>query len=106
MKDLVRPRQGVPLGRKDYSPRRYTQGHYLYIKSMYKDILSSTRVLISWQFRSLKFLKIFFFIRETQREIGRDIGRGRSRLLKASPMQDSTPGLRDHNLSQRQMLNH
>ena len=32
-------------------------------------------------------------------------GRGRSRLHAGSPMQDSIPGPRDHNLSCRQMLN-
>ena len=36
---------------------------------------------------------------------GRDIGRGRSRLHAASPMWDLIPGLQDHTLSRRQMLN-
>ena len=40
------------------------------------------------------------------RERCRDTGRGRSRLHVGSPMWDSIPGLRDHALSQRQMLNH
>ena len=43
-------------------------------------------------------------MRDTER--GRDIGRGRSRLPAGSMMQDLTPRLRDHDLSQRQMLNH
>ena len=44
--------------------------------------------------------------RERERERGRDIGRGRSRLHAGSLMWDLIPGLRDHALSQRQMLNH
>ena len=39
-------------------------------------------------------------------ERGRDMGRGKSRLPAGSPMRDSIPGPRDHDLSQRQMLNH
>ena len=36
----------------------------------------------------------------------RDTDRGRGSLLAGSPMWDSIPGPRDHDLSQRQMLNH
>ena len=43
--------------------------------------------------------------RERERERGRDTGRGRSRLHAGSPMRDSIPGLQDHALSRRQMLN-
>ena len=43
-------------------------------------------------------------MRDTQREA--DTGRGRSILPAGGPMHDSIPGPRDHNLSQRQMLNH
>ena len=53
------------------------------------------------------FLKkdfIYLFMRDTKRV--RDIGRGRSRLPVGSPMQNSIPGLWDHALSPRQMLNH
>ena len=52
------------------------------------------------------FFKIYFylFMRGTERD--RDIGRRRSRLPVGSLMQDSIPGLWDHNLSQRQTLNH
>ena len=39
--------------------------------------------------------------RERDRERGRDRGRGRSRLPVGTPI----PELRDHTLSQRQMLN-
>ena len=44
--------------------------------------------------------------RERKRERGRDTGRGRSRLHAGSPMQDSIPGLQDHALGGRQVLNH
>ena len=47
---------------------------------------------------------IYSFMRDIER--GRDIGRGRSRFLRGSLMQDSVPGCWDHALSQRQMLNH
>ena len=51
------------------------------------------------------FLKILF-IHERHRERGRDTGRGRSRLLLGSLMRDSIPGPQNHDLSQRQILNH
>ena len=44
--------------------------------------------------------------RERERERGRDTGRGRSRLHAGIPMQDLIPGLQDHALGRRQMLNH
>ena len=40
-------------------------------------------------------------MRDTQKERGRDTGRGRSRLHAGSPMWDSFPGLQDHTLSQK-----
>ena len=43
---------------------------------------------------------------DTERERGRDIDRGRSRLLAGSLMQDSIPGLQDGALGRRQALNH
>ena len=43
-------------------------------------------------------------MRDTER--GRDIGRRRSRLSAGGLMQDWTPGLQDHDLNGRQMLNH
>ena len=46
---------------------------------------------------------LFTYSWETER--GRDIGRGRSRLLEGSPMWDSIPGPWDRNLSWRWMLN-
>ena len=47
---------------------------------------------------------MYLFMRDTDR--GRDIGRGRSRLPAGSVMGDSIPGPQDHDLSQRQTLNH
>ena len=38
---------------------------------------------------------------ETQKERGRDTGRGRSRLHARSQTQDSIPGLQDHALGQK-----
>ena len=49
------------------------------------------------------FFKILFIYSwEIEKERGRDIGRGRSRLLAESPTWDLIPGLQDHALSQRQ----
>ena len=45
------------------------------------------------------------FMTDTERERGRDTGRGRSRLLAGSPKWDSIPGLQDCALGQRQALN-
>ena len=45
------------------------------------------------------FFKILFiYSQETERERGRDTGRGRSRLHAGSWMQDSIPGPRGHTL--------
>ena len=52
------------------------------------------------------FLRFYLFIHERHTERGRDTGRGRSRLPAGSPMQDLTPGPRDHDLSQTQTLKH
>ena len=51
---------------------------------------------------------IYSFMRyiETERERGRDTGRGRSRLLAGSPTWDSTPGPQDQALGRRQAPNH
>ena len=54
----------------------------------------------------LFFFKDFIYSWETQRERSRDIGRGRSNLPVGSLVWDSIQGPWDHNLSQRQMLNH
>ena len=54
---------------------------------------------------SFCFFKDFIYLLMRDRERGRDIGRGRGRLLTGSPMWDLIPGLRDHTLSQRQMFN-
>ena len=52
-----------------------------------------------------KELVVSFFIYLFRRDRGRDIGRGRSRLLMGNLMQDSIPGPWDHDVSQRQTLN-
>ena len=52
------------------------------------------------------FFKEFIYLLTRDTERGRDIGRGRSRCPVGSPMQDSIPGPQDHDLSQRQTLNH
>ena len=54
------------------------------------------------------FFKDFIYLcmRDTQREAGSNIGRGRSRLPAGSPMWDSIPRPWDHALSQKQLLNH
>ncbi|XP_048960557.1 pyridoxal kinase isoform X1 [Canis lupus dingo] len=44
--------------------------------------------------------------KDTERERGRDTGRGRSRLHAGSPTRDSIPRLQDRALGQRQPLNH
>ena len=51
------------------------------------------------------FFKILF-IHERHTERGRDIGRGRSTLSAGSPKRYLIPGPQDHNLSQKQMINH
>ena len=49
---------------------------------------------------------IYLFMRETDREARRDMGRGRSRLHAGSLMWDLIPELWDHALSRKQTLNH
>ena len=46
--------------------------------------------------------KRFFYSWETQKERGRDIGRGRNRIHAGNPMWDLIPVLQDHTLSWRQ----
>ena len=59
------------------------------------------------KFLLISFLKKdFIYSWETQRERGRDVGKGRRSLPAGSLMRDSIPGPSDHDLSQRQMLNH
>ena len=41
---------------------------------------------------------IYLLMRDTQRERGRDTGRGRSRIHTGSPAWDLIPGLQDHTL--------
>ena len=49
-----------------------------------------------YQLQLSLFLRFYLFIHETQRERGRDTGRGRSRLHAGSLMWDSILGLQDH----------
>ena len=44
-------------------------------------------------------------MRDIHRERGRDTDRGRSRLHARNPTWDSIPGLQDHTLGRRQVLN-
>ena len=46
------------------------------------------------------------FMRDTQRERGRDIGRGRSRVPVRSLIWDWIPGSQDHVMSLRKTLSH
>ena len=55
---------------------------------------------------STQFFKKVLLIYSWETQRGRNIGRGRSRLPVGNLMQDSIPGPRDHDLGQRQMLNH
>ena len=53
------------------------------------------------------FKNIFYlFMRDTHTHRDRDIGRGGSRLPVRIPMWNSIPEPWDHDLSQRQVLNH
>ena len=65
---------------------------------------------IFYLFILLIYLLIYSFIllylfSASQRERGRDIGRGKSRLHTGSSMWDLIPGLQDHDPSRRQALN-
>ena len=53
----------------------------------------------------LKKYFIYLFMRGRERERGRDTGKGRSSLHAGSPTRDLIPGLQDHTLDQRQVLN-
>ena len=64
------------------------------------ELLKDTYKVIEYYF--FKYC-IYLFMRD--RERGRDTGRGRSRLHAGSPMGEWIPGLQDHALGQRQILN-
>ena len=49
---------------------------------------------------------LFIYSLKRHRLRGRDTGRGRNSLLVGSLIRDLIPGPQDHDLSQRQMLNH
>ena len=79
----------------------------IHFKSQHKEGLweqCNTMVTMVVKIRDF-FLRFYLFIHVRHTERGRDIGRGRSRLHAGSSMQDSIPGLQDHDLSWRQTLN-
>ena len=59
----------------------------------------------SYEVQGHFFLRFYLFIHERHRKRGRDIGRGRSRVLTGSLMWDSIPRPCNHALSWRQTLN-
>ena len=72
--------------------------------------VSESVVRCAWFFFLYFFFKILFIFswetqRERERERGRGTGRGKSRLHAGSPTWDSIPGLQDHVLGRRQVLN-
>ena len=67
----------------------------------YRD--QSFLVCIFWD--SIIFFKVLFIYSWETKIEGRNIGRGRSRLLAGSPMWDLIPELGDQHLSWRQTLN-
>ena len=71
----------------------------------YKRDKSSTS-LVEKSIEHAIFFKDFIYLFKRDKERGRDIGRGRSRLPVGSLMDDLIPGPRDHTLSCRQMLSH
>ena len=79
------------------------------LMKFFQSVLRIAIFSLPWRMSLLStgvFFKILFiYSRETQRERGRDPGRGRSRIHAGSPMWDLIPGLQDNALSQRQMFN-
>ena len=77
------------------------------IKSLKEDIIMNGFCLIRGSSRRnivtifSPFFKFYLFIHETHIQRSRDIGRGRSRLLAGSLIQDSIPGPWDQDLSWR-----
>ena len=92
MEDLRREKPCLKLYRD-----RFTTQPYNSLTSKWTSFFSSS---------PLPFLKYFIYLFMRDSEGGRDIGRGRSSLPAGSAMWHSIPGPQDHNLSQRQMLNH
>ena len=81
---------------------------HIYTISLHKLFLEDQNklVFIELILSVYSFFKTILFIYSWERERGREIGRGRSRLPSGSLMWDSISGLQDHALSQRQVLNH
>ena len=70
-----------------------------------KDNEVSDQKTANFQMVYLFFKILLIYSWETQRERGKDIGRGRTRFPVGSPIWDLIPGLQDHALSSRRMLN-
>ena len=100
------PQQGAhlfcfPLGaRRQVIHRPASAANQLWLVFPYAKNCHQNRLLIPFF-----FLRCYLFIHERHRERRRHRQRERSRLHAGSPMWDSIPGLQDHALSQRQMLN-
>ena len=71
------------------------------IKVISENFMNYIFIYIYIYIHILVFFKdfIYLFMRDTQREASRDIGRWRSRLHAGSPMWDTIPGPWDHALS-------
>ena len=83
---------------------KYSKNAMDYLNKM--EIIKINKLLRIHSLSKNFFLKILFIYSwKTQRERGRDTGRGRSRLQAGSLMWDLIPGLQDHTLAQRQVLN-
>ena len=95
----------INFGNLCIAPIQGWKSSYLFIISyqMAPDLFPATETvgMLHTEFISF-FLRFYLFIHERHRERGRD----RSRLPARSQMQDLIPGPPDHDLSQRQSLNH
>ena len=88
-----------------------TNYHTNFMLLLYPIAKFCTQFPTPYFFFFLFFLRFYLFFHdrhrenERERERGRDTGRGRSRLHAGNPMWDSIPGLQDHTLSRREVLN-
>ena len=113
MGDLYDPRQVLAAPRNLYMSRDVRtgkQGSRAYVSPGVGigvgGVLCSSVLGSSCGHSFLFFLKDFIYSCETHRERQRHRQKERSRLPLGSPMWDLIPGLWDHDLSRRQMLNH
>ena len=63
-----------------------------------KKYLDNNTLTLGYFNLALFFKRFYLFMIDTERERGRDTGRGSSRLHARSPMWDLIPGLQDHTL--------